>query len=98
MTITQEITLLNATDNTYEDAVTVTDIPQGYFLALVAETPNPPIKELTLKLMNLPQAQGGTNTINTGLFVRQEGETSVKVIVLDESGQQVAENTADYPS
>ena len=99
MTISQEITLLNQDDKSYDDTVTVTDVPNGYFLAEISdEYNNPPTREITFQMMALQQAQGGTQTVGTGLFVRQDGETAVKVIVQDDSGKQVAENTTNYPS
>lgn len=98
MTVSQELTLLVAADKSYDDSITVTDVPKEQFIALTNETYTEPTRTFTVQLMNLQQSDGGTMTIGSGLFVREDGETSTKVIVLDTSGKQVAENTTDYPS
>ena len=97
MTVSQHINSVNPDDKTYDDDITVTDVPQGQFLALtsISIADGATTREMTVELMDLEQAPGGTRTINSGLFVRQDGETAIKVTV-SRDGSALAENTTDY--
>ena len=95
MTVSQVLNHVN--DNSYDDDITVTDVPKGYFLAVVANTlpEGASTREVTVDIMPLEQAPGGTRTVNTGLFIRREGETAVQVKVTQD-GRELAENTQSY--
>ena len=96
MDVSQKINLIN--DNNYDDDITVSDVPKGQFLAVVAITPpaeGSTTREIKVELMELEQAPGGTRTVNTGLFVRRDGETAIHVTVSQE-GTQLGENTTNY--
>lgn len=96
MNVSQQINHIN--DNSYDDDVTVTDVPQQYFLAVTSINlpEGSTTREVTIDLLPLEQAPGGTRTTNTGLFVRQPNETSIKVTV-QQDGKALAENTTNYP-
>jgi len=98
MTVSQKINAVTPEQNAYDDDITVTDVPPQQFLAVVQN--NPPAagdttRHMVVELMDLEQAPGGTRTINSGLYIRQDGETAVKVTV-QRQGQQLAENTTNY--
>ena len=97
MTVSQQLNSIDPDQKTYEDDITVTDVPKGQFLALVANSiaDGSSTREMTVELMDLEQAPGGTRTLSSGLYVRQDGETAVKVTV-QRSGQALADNTTDY--
>ena len=97
MTVSQQINTINPNENTYDDDITVTDVPQGYFLAVTSNSimDGSSTREITVELFPLEQAPGGTRTTNSGLYVRQNGETAIKVTV-SRDGSTVAENTTDY--
>lgn len=95
MNVSQQINHVN--ENSYDDDITVTDVPKGYFLAVVSM--NVPeggdTREITVDLLPLEQAPGGTRTTNSGLFQRNPDENSIKVTV-QQDGKTLAENTTDY--
>lgn len=100
MTLSQEIILIDQGTRTYDDAITVTDVPQGEFLAVTASTPpteGESTRLITVDIFPLEQAPGGTRTIHPSVYVRKEGETSVKVSLMRD-GNLLAENTTDYPN
>lgn len=99
MTVSQTINSINPDDKTYDDDITVTDVPKGQFLALTSNSlpDGSSTREMTVELMDLEQAPGGTRTLNSGLFVRKDGETAIKVTV-SRDGSTLAENTTNYPS
>ncbi|MEO1261386.1 MAG: hypothetical protein AAFZ15_21455 [Bacteroidota bacterium] len=96
MNVSQKINHLN--DNSYDDDITVTDVPQGQFLAITANSiaNGATTREISISLMSLEQAPGGTRTTNTNLFVRQGGETAIQVKVYAVDGTELASNTQDY--
>ena len=101
MTVSQNIDLINQVDASYDDMITVTDVPKGNFMAvtnIMAPANGSTIREITVSLMPADWAEGGTNTIGTGLFVRQSGETAIKVTVQDSNGADLASNTTNYSS
>lgn len=96
MTVSQVLNHIN--DNNYDDDITVTDVPKGYFLAVTsikAPADGSTTREITIDLLPLEQAPGGTRTTNSGLFVRKPGEDAVKVTV-KQDGKDLAENTQAY--
>lgn len=95
MNVSQHLNHVN--DNSYDDDITVTDVPRGYFLAVtsISLPEGSTTREITVDIMPLEQAPGGTRTVNSGLFVRKEGETAVKVTV-SQDGSELASNTTDY--
>ncbi|WP_020536783.1 hypothetical protein [Lewinella cohaerens] len=96
MNVSQQINHVN--ENNYDDDITVTDVPKGYFLAVTSITlpEGSATREVTVQLLPLEQAPGGTRTTNTGLFVRKAGEAQIKVTV-QQDGNTLAENTSNYP-
>ena len=99
MTVSQHINSINPNENTYDDDITVTDVPKGEFLAVTSNSlpDGSSTREITVELMPLEQAPGGTRTTNTGLFIRQDGETAMKVTV-SRNGTTLADNTTNYSS
>lgn len=97
MTVSQQINFVIPENKAYDDDITVTDVPAGQFLAVTANMipVGASTREVTVTLMPMEQAPGGTRTINTGLFVRQDGETAIKVTV-ERDGTKLAENTTNY--
>lgn len=98
MTCSQQITLVSKDDHTYNNDITVTDIPKGYFITLTSNDPpevGATIRTMQVSLMPAAWAEGGTNTVNSDLYVRQDGEVEVKAIVIQE-GSTKCENTTTY--
>ena len=95
MQVSQQINHVN--DNNYDDDITVTDVPQGQFLAITSNSiaSGASTREIGITLMDLEQAPGGTRTINSSLYVRQDSETAVKATVYRD-GKELASNTQSY--
>ena len=95
MNVSQVLNHIN--DNSYDDDITVTDIPSHIFLAVTGMTYDEgnSTRDITVELLPLEQEDRSTQTTNSGLFVRQEGETAVKVTVYQE-GKELASNTQNY--
>lgn len=96
MTVSQKLNHLN--DENYDDDITVTDVPKGQFIAVTSVTlpDGSTTREITVTLMSMPVAEGGTNTTNSGLWIKQAAETAVKVTVVNEGGQEQCSNTTNY--
>jgi len=96
MTVSQQLNHVN--ENLYDDDITITDIPQGNFPAVIANnfTEGSTTREISVSIMPLEQAPGGTINCNTGIFPKGSGETTVKVTVKDINGSELATNTANY--
>ncbi len=99
MTCSQKIEeLQGGGSNEYEDTITVTDIPKGYFIAITSITaPAPPstTREVRIDLMAAEWADGGTHSTGTGQYIKQDGETAVKVSVYNGSTLE-CDNTTNY--
>lgn len=95
MTVSQVLNHIN--DQNYDDDITVTDIDPGNFIAVTASVfdPEKSIRNIRVDILPLEQENRSTQTINSGLFVRQEGSTGVKVTVYQD-GKEMASNTQDY--
>ncbi len=95
MTITQ--TLNHDQENSYDDDIKITDIPASHFPAVTANTiaAGSNTREITVQIMPLEQAPGGTMATNSGLYVRQADETEVKVSVYQDD-KLLADNTQAY--
>lgn len=95
MTISQKIT--NVNDNSYEDEITITDIPKGYFPASTGNSlpAGATTREIRVEIMPLEQSPGGTMDTNPGLYIKGANETAVKVTAYQD-GVVVAENTQSY--
>ena len=96
MTVSQQINHIQ--DQEYDDDITVTEVPKGYFMAITAN--NPPAqggttREIRVDLMAAEWAPGGTRSTNTNVLIRQSGETAIQVKVYNGSTLE-AENTASY--
>ena len=96
MTVSQKLNHLN--ENNYDDDITVTDVPKGQFIAVTSVTlpDGSATREITVTLMPMPIADGGTKTTNSGLWVKQDSETAVKVTVVNTDGQEQCTNTTNY--
>lgn len=97
MTCSQNLESLGQ-DNEYDDTITVTDIPKGYFIAVTQN--NPPAeggttREIRVDLMAAEWADGGTHSVGTGMYVRKDGETAVQTKVYNDSTLE-CENTQSY--
>lgn len=95
MIISQTITQLNQED--YEVDITVSDIPEGYFISVGETTFSEDgfMRIMTVELIQLNESTGGTRTINSGVFSKKEEEEVIKVIVLLD-GKKQGLNTQVY--
>ena len=95
ITVSQQLNHIN--ENNYDDDITVTNVPKGHFAAVVSVliSPGETTRSVTVDLLPLEQSDGGTQTVNTGLYVRQPDENDVRVTVLD-NRKEVAENMTSY--
>ncbi len=84
--------------NQWTNKITTNNMP-GHFITVIensiAEAATQ--REIRVKLMDLALAPAETVT-DTGNYERQPGETSVKVTLLDQAGEEVASCIADYPN
>ena len=101
MTCSQNIENLSESGpNAFDDIITVNEIPKGYFIAITAN--NAPAagsttREVRVDLMAAEWADGGTHSVGTNMFLRQEGATAIQVKVYNGSTLE-CENTSNYPS
>lgn len=96
MTVSQTINQIM--NNEYDIAFTVTDVPKGHFIAVIGnELPSgSSTRKIEIDVMQGGGwAQGGTSTIGSSLFVKDQSESSVHVIV-KKDGNILAENTTNY--
>ncbi len=94
-TVSQQINSIN--ENNYDDDITVTDIPNGHFPAVTGNsiTEGTTTRAVTVEILPLEQAPGGTMHCNTGLFKKSDDESAVQVKVMQD-GKEVATNTQNY--
>ncbi|MDA8972402.1 MAG: hypothetical protein P8M17_08705 [Saprospiraceae bacterium] len=95
MIISQTITKLNEED--FEVDITVTDIPEGYFISIGDTTFSDDgfMRIMMIEMLQLSDSTGGTRTINSGVFTRQEEEDVIKVLVVLD-GKKQGVNTQVY--
>ena len=95
MTVSQVLNHIN--EQNYDDDITVTDIPSGNFIAVTGMNfdPNTGTREIRVDILPFEQEHRSTQTINSGLFVRQDGEDKVKVTVYQDN-KELASNTQAY--
>lgn len=95
MNVSQVLNHIN--DNNYDDDITVTDIPTGNFIAVTAMKYNEGslTREFRVDILPLEQENRSTQTVNSGLFVRRDGEHAVQVKVYQED-KELATNTQSY--
>ena len=95
MIISQTITQLNQND--YEVDITVSDIPEGYFISIGETTFSEDgfMRIMEVEMIALSDSTGGTRTINSGVFSKKEEEEVIKVIVLLD-GKKQGVNTQVY--
>jgi len=95
MNVSQVLNHIN--DNNYDDDITVTDVPPHNFIAVTAISydPDTSTRSLRIEILPLEQENNSTQTVNSGLFVRKEGEAAVKATVFQD-GKELASNTQDY--
>ena len=95
MDVSQVLNHIN--ERNYDDDITVTDIPSGNFIAVTGITydPDTTIRDIRVDILPLEQENRSTQTVNSGLFVRQDGEKQVKATVYQD-GKELASNTQGY--
>ncbi|MEL6863478.1 MAG: hypothetical protein AAFP19_03620 [Bacteroidota bacterium] len=96
MNVSQNIVHIN--ENSYEDEITVTDVPNGHFIAVISNTApaeGSTQREMVVSIMPLEMENQGTQTTNSGLFVKTADETSIKVTV-QQDGKSLADNVQSY--
>ncbi|MEM1319181.1 MAG: hypothetical protein AAGG75_02935 [Bacteroidota bacterium] len=95
MDVSQALNHIN--ENNYDDDITVTDLAKGYFPAVTNNvlSSDGGTRDITVTILPLEQAPGGTMSTNTGLFVRNADENAVKVVVMQDD-KEVASNTTNY--
>ena len=95
MTVSQVLNHIN--DYNYDDDITVTDIPRHNFIAVTGITYDEgnSTRDVRVDVFPLEQEERSTQTTNSGLFVRKDGETDVKVTVYQD-GKELASNTQQY--
>ncbi len=95
MIISQTITQLNKED--FEVDITVTDIPEGYFISVGETTFSEDgfMRIMIIEMLPLSDSTGGTRTINSGVFSKKEEEEVIKVLVLLD-GKKQGLNTQVY--
>lgn len=95
MTCSQRITNIN--ENSYDDDITVTNIPMGHFIAVIGNVlqDGSTTREIKVEIMPLEAMEQTTQTTNSGLFVRSAGETEIQVEVYKD-GQELCVNTMSY--
>ena len=97
-TISQKLNQYPTDPNAWDDDISANS-GANYFIAVTKNEigEGDSQRVMTVQIMELEGASVNNDT-NSGLYLRQEGETSVKAILLDTSGKEVASNVADYPS
>jgi len=95
MNVSQVLNHIN--ENNYDDDITVTDIPTGNFIAVTGMNFDPEngTRDIRVDILPLEQENRSTQTVNSGLFVRQDGEDAVKATVYQD-GRELASNTQKY--
>jgi len=95
MDLSQQLNHVN--ESTYDDDISITGITKGYFPAVTSNSiaDGNSIRKVTVELMPLEQAPGGTMMANTGLYKRKDSETAVEVTLMQD-GKEVASNTTSY--
>ena len=95
MTVSQVLNHIN--DNNYDDDITVTDVPPHNFIAVTGVTydEGTSTRDFRVDILPLEQENQSTQTTNSGLFVRKEGEKAVKVTVYQDN-KELASNTQSY--
>ena len=101
MTIHQAF-LRRSTNNKYDDDITITAIPKGYFPAMTssrapAEDSGSTTRQVRIELFPLEQSPGGTMVVGTGLYLRRAWEHEVQVTVFQEDRELVTQ-TQSYPA
>ncbi|MCE7993199.1 MAG: hypothetical protein HEP71_14530 [Roseivirga sp.] len=86
------------TANNWSDVIT-SDNEAGYFIAVTENSiaEGAAQRDITVSMVALEQAPEENKT-DSGCYERQDGETSVKVTLLDQNGKEVASNVAEYPA
>ena len=95
MTVSQVLNHIN--EMNYDDDITVTDIPPRNFIAVTGNSfdPNTDTRDIRVEILPIDVDTHSTQTVNAGLFVRQEGETRVRATVY-QNGKELASNTQSY--
>jgi len=95
MDASQQLNHVN--EKNYDDDISVSGIPPGFFPAVTSNVlpEGSDTREVRIEIMPLEQSPGGVMPVNTGLYVRQDKESCVKVTV-NQDGKEIATNTANY--
>jgi len=91
------ITLNHINDENY-DADLSANVAAGQFIAVTSNkiAEGASTREMTVQIFEASGLPGGTVHTNSGLYVRQPGETEVKATLLDTGGNEVDSTTASY--
>lgn len=95
MTVSQVLNHINETN--YDDDITVTDVPPKNFLAVTGTSydSDTGVRSFRVDILPIDQETNSTQTVNTGLYVKQDGEKSVTATVYQD-GKDLASNTQGY--
>jgi len=95
MNVSQKLNHIN--ESNYDDDITVTGIPPHYFIVVTGISYNEgnSTRDIRVDILPLEQLDRSTQTVNSGLFVRKEGETAVKATVYQDNNE-MANNTQRY--
>jgi len=95
MNVSQVLNHIN--ENNYDDDITVTDIPPKNFIAVTGNTydEGDDTRNIRVDILPIDREESSTQTVNSGLFVRRDGEEAVKATVYQD-GKELASNTQRY--
>ena len=97
-TINQKLYEYPDTENGWDDEITATAQADTFIAVTDIEigegAAQRNITVTLFKMVGMPPE----NITNSGLFIRQEGETSVKATLVDQDGKELASNVIEYPS
>ena len=95
MNVSQVLNHIN--EQNYDDDITVTDIPPKNFLAVTGNSfePGNKTRHIRVDILPIDTETQSTQTVNSGLFVRQDGEENVQATVYQD-GRELASNTQAY--
>ncbi len=99
MTISQRIEAIPSGNDVFASEITVTDVPSKHFLAVTENTisEGSTTREITVEVLPLEQAPGGTFYLSSNMFNRIGREIAIKVTV-SQNGQTLGTNTTNYSS
>lgn len=90
-------TLHNEFENTYDNDISISEIPKGFFPAIIRNQFNEGegIREVIIDIRPLDVSPGGTMKVNTGFYKKKEQEQAIKVRI-QQAGKELASDTHIY--